>query len=414
MGELIITKSGTKWRYMFEGARIAGKRQRISKSGFKTKSEALKAGTKALNEYNNAGIVFRPSEASVSDFYDEWLNSYGSVNLKEKTIYSYRKKVNKYIKPAIGQYRLASLSPLVLQNLINDWFNSGISRNTLSCLKGLLTGPLDWAVNPMQYIQYNPAKAVKLPGRRAVSEIPSKKSPHIVITEDQWQSLISRFPEGHPCHIPLMLGYYAGLRLGEAYGLTWEDIDFKTATLSVNRQVQYHEDEEAADPSNYKRRTALQDIYFTDPKYESFRTFKISSKLCQLLERTYKLQKKSRLRYAEYYTVYSKDEKGFLRPSTIGADDNIHLVNIRENGTYIRPRTIQHVIRVAKNELNIKDFDFHSLRKTHITRLLEGNAAIKDVQYRAGHKTLKETLEIYAEVTTAMENKSLDVLENMA
>lgn len=56
MSEVNVRKrENGKWQYYFEGAKINGKRKKITKSGFKTKKEALEAGTKALNEYNNAG-----------------------------------------------------------------------------------------------------------------------------------------------------------------------------------------------------------------------------------------------------------------------------------------------------------------------------------------------------------------------
>ena len=54
----------------------------------------------------------------------------------------------------------------------------------------------------------------------------------------EWENIILRFPEGHSCHIPLMLGYHCGLRLGEAFALTWDDINFDNNTISINKQVQ--------------------------------------------------------------------------------------------------------------------------------------------------------------------------------
>ena len=49
-----------------------------------------------------------------------------------------------------------------------------------------------------------------------------------------------------------------GLRLGEAFGVTWDDIDFDVGTLKVNQQVQWDE--------------KVKIWYFSDPKYNSYRT----------------------------------------------------------------------------------------------------------------------------------------------
>ena len=53
MGELRTRKRGKYWEYSFEGAKINGKRNPISKSGFRTKADAIAAGTQAKAEYDN-------------------------------------------------------------------------------------------------------------------------------------------------------------------------------------------------------------------------------------------------------------------------------------------------------------------------------------------------------------------------
>ncbi len=58
MASLIINKRGKTYQYKFEIAPQDGKRKRISKSGFRTKAEAIEAGTKAQTEYLNAGLPF--------------------------------------------------------------------------------------------------------------------------------------------------------------------------------------------------------------------------------------------------------------------------------------------------------------------------------------------------------------------
>ena len=51
MGQVNIRKKGKVYQYQFETAKVNGKRTQISKSGFKTKAEALLAGQKAQAEY---------------------------------------------------------------------------------------------------------------------------------------------------------------------------------------------------------------------------------------------------------------------------------------------------------------------------------------------------------------------------
>ena len=78
-------KRGNRWEYRFEGASINGKRKQISKCGFRTKKDAILAGSKAYAEYNRAGLIFEPSEISVSDYLDYWFKNDVMINKKYNT-----------------------------------------------------------------------------------------------------------------------------------------------------------------------------------------------------------------------------------------------------------------------------------------------------------------------------------------
>ena len=122
MPEVSIKKRGNYYEYSFEAAKVDGKRNRVSKSGFTTKGAAMEAGTKAMSEYNEAGLHFTPSEISFSDYLDYWVDTYCNINLKEVTVVGYLKKIRLHIKPALGEYKLKALTPAVLQKFIKAKF----------------------------------------------------------------------------------------------------------------------------------------------------------------------------------------------------------------------------------------------------------------------------------------------------
>lgn len=104
MGSKVLTRRrGKKYEYRFESASVGGKRQWISRGGFDTAGEAYAAGMTAWQEYRNSGLKFTPSQMSVADFLNYWLDNYGVSNFKDTTLTNYRKKIKNHIVPAIGK-----------------------------------------------------------------------------------------------------------------------------------------------------------------------------------------------------------------------------------------------------------------------------------------------------------------------
>lgn len=64
------------------------------------------------------------------------------------------------------------------------------------------------------------------------------------------------------------------------------------------------------------------------------------------------------------------------------------------------------------NELHLA-FDYHSLRHTHATRLIEAGANIKNVQTRLGHSNIQTTLQTYVHDTEKMGEQSVELFEQV-
>lgn len=65
---------------------------------------------------------------------------------------------------------------------------------------------------------------------------------------------------------------------------------------------------------------------------------------------------------------------------------------------------------VIHHDMHYKEFDFHSLRHTHATMLVEHGASPMYVKRRLGHKNLEVTLRVYYHYTDKMEEDGTDVL----
>lgn len=409
---------GIMFEYRFEIASIDGKRQWKTKCGFATIAEARKAGKAALLQYENLGRIVDKDNVSYSDFLDYWLENDCMIDLKPTTIGNYKRKLETLIKPKLGSYRLKSLTREILQAYLIDMYDSGFSYNSLTVIKGLLTKSLNYAEDH-HYIGYSPAQRLRIPKNR-IPKIPTRSAPHHFIPQAIMQKIFERFPERTSNFIPLKFGYECGLRIGEAFALCWEDVDFVNKTISINRQIQWLEDKNRETEDKLLKNGSSECgngyWYFSAPKYNSYRTIEISDELTEILLREKERQDRAKEYYGGYYTNYYVDKEltfngnkpeypfGVNKISTNENGFLIHFICIRENGTYISPRTMQHVSRIVKKEI-FKDFDYHSLRHTHASMLAEFGVEQKYIQTRLGHTNINMTLNIYEHTTETMRNR---------
>lgn len=409
------------WEYRFEAAKIDGKRKHISKAGFKTKKEAEVAGVKAMSEYNNAGLTYEPSEMSYADYLDFWFDNYVKMSCKYNTQLAYNVIIENHLKPALGMYKLRSLTPIMLQDYVNQKFVTGLKKTTLKNITAVLSGSLKYAVVPAQLLQSSPAEYITMP------KIESKRADvnRTVISVEDFNKMIDRFQPGNPFRYALLIGFYTGLRIGEVFALTWEDIDLKEKTLDVNKLV-------------YKRNygTDVREVmklkgkkeeksawYFGDTKTPaSVRKIKIGDTLVNELREYKKIQMKNQMMYGEYYTNIfkkeEKDEKGNTIHRLIEVENSVpcalplaNLIMRKENGQYSSTDSFKYAARVIHYDLGIK-FNFHSLRHTHATTLIESGVSPKAVQSRLGHEKIETTLQTYAHNTDTMEQDAVDVFED--
>lgn len=181
------------------------------------------------------------------------------------------------------------------------------------------------------------------------------------------------------------------MRLGEAFAITWDDIDLKNKKLDINKQVQYE--------NKY--------WYFTSPKYDSYRVIDLDNNILDILKKYKQQQRKDKIYYGKHYCNLKINEKNQINEFE---GNEVNLINIRENGTYIQPRVMQHCFQIIHYKLGYKELDYHSLRHTHATMLLSAGANIKAVQERLGHKKLDLTLGVYTHVTEEMREQTLEIL----
>ena len=370
-----VRQRGKKWYYYFNaGKKPDGSPNKIERVGGSTKKEALQSLRIAELEYSRCGSHIDESSITVNEYLDYWLENYVKINLKDGTYDGYERLIRNHIKPSLGVYLLKNIKPNTLQEFLNSKYLNGFSKNYLSNMYGVLSGSFKYAVYPCNYIKENPMTYVNMP---KYDEKPSDNEDLKIISIQEFNKIVNRFPQGSRFYVPLQIAFNTGLRGGEVCGLTWDDIDFENSTITVNKSLK----------DKGKGIFKLE-----SPKTKaSYRTIKIGSTLLNILKENKKWQKENKLKYGQFYK-----------------DNNFVCTN--ENGENFTTNTIKYLSRVVNYDLLI-DFDFHSLRHTHATILIENGANMKDVQKRLGHSKLSTTMDTYAHVTPKMQDDSVNRFE---
>ncbi|MCI9656105.1 MAG: site-specific integrase [Lawsonibacter sp.] len=295
---------------------------------------------------------------------------------------------------------------------------NGYSKSHMVGILSVLGAALDYAVEPLHYLLANPMRYVKYP------KVEKKPRERIILELDEWQKIINRFPAGSRYYIPLMIGFYTGLRISEAFALTWEDIDLKNRTLSVSKQVvkrNFGADVRKA-IEKYGKKESRSSWYFTSTKTPaSQRVVYFGDTLYQALKTEKIAQMEHELKYSEFYTIHvlkkEIDEKGNdmfriipLQKCVNSSLPRVNLICIAENGEYTSTDSFKYCSRIIHKELLLA-FDYHSLRHTHATLLIESGADIKDVQERLGHTNIQTTLQTYVHDTDTMKARSVELFE---
>lgn len=369
-------KRGDQWYYYFNTGKVDGSYKKICRKGGKTKVEAERALRKALDEFETTGNTKADSNISVSDYFDYWFQNYVLINCKYNTQQAYKVVIDNHIKPSLGIYKLKAVTPYMLQEFINKKHINGFSKSSINNFYGVLSGALKAAVHPYQYIKENPMQYIQLPKNDKIKEDDGDLK---IISLDNFNEIIERFPQESSFYIPLQIAFHTGLRAAEVCGLTWDFIDLENKTLKVEKIL------------IGKGKGIFE---FGTPKTKSSnRTITIGNTLVAILKKNKLYQAENKLRYGKYY----KDS---------------NFVCTKENGENITTDTLKYLSRVVNYELGI-NFNFHSLRHTHATMLLEAGANIKDIQERLGHSKIATTMDTYSHVTKKMKLDTVDIFESL-
>lgn len=162
-------------------------------------------------------------EITVATYAERWLAMLrGSV--KARTSVVYELNLRRHLLPVLGSLKVRQLQKGQLRAFLADRLSSGLARATVRLIYATLRGMLNAAVDD-GVILANPAdrlgRQIRLASRARQEEIKA-------LIRGQLESLLAQAAQHDPRFHPLFhLLARTGMRLGEARGLQWEDLDFQ-------------------------------------------------------------------------------------------------------------------------------------------------------------------------------------------
>ncbi|MHB1842185.1 MAG: tyrosine-type recombinase/integrase [Sulfobacillus sp.] len=224
----------TRWLVTWDLPATGGKRRRVTETVRGTKKVAAKRMGERQAEIDAAGKGYtQPSKQTVAEYMESWLRTYVDVTLRPKSVNSYHSLARLHILPYLGQVPLADLNTPLLQRWVTDLGQPNkkgkkLSPRSIALPHTVLHVALEEAVR-LGLLPTNPADRVRLP----------KPNPKIVeaLTLEQVHA-IDQVGQGHRLGPLFSFLWQSGLRISEAIGLRWEDLDLKRGSVSVKRQIQ--------------------------------------------------------------------------------------------------------------------------------------------------------------------------------
>ena len=287
----------------------------------------------------------------------------------------------------ISKIRAADIQDLILDLATEPNPHTGkpYSRYTLTEIKNCCAQIMQLAVDN-RVIDYNPAKAVKLPKETRKTET------RRALTEEE-QRWIREFP--HRAQTAAMIMMYAGLRRGELLALTWADIDTRAKTIRVDKSVEF-DGNAAIVKAGGKTDAATRTVY-------------IPQLLADYLDA---------VPGVHFGNVVQKSHGGLMTCSAWKRlwESYIDDLNLEYGDwehcvatNYKKPD--KHEPDPLKKPMLIPPFTAHWLRHTFITLMYMAGIDILTAKEQAGHEDIETTMGIYTHLDEKFKVKNVSKLD---
>lgn len=330
----------------------------------RTKRELNSKAIQAKVEFEKRGstVCSAVEIKTYAELVENWLETYCHT-VKNSTLTITKVRINNYLLPAFGDYKLDKLTPPVIQKQVNQWakdYNQlGKGYQEYTQLNSLNKRILKYAVS-LQVISFNPARDIIVPRRK------EKEGQKLKYLDDEnlkkFLAYLDQLPNTYKNFYDTVLYktlLATGLRIRECLALKWSDIDLQNGTLDVNKTLNCEKE-------------------ITTPKTKSsVRVIDLDNKTVLML-RLYKnrqaqVGREIGLTYEKVFPNYFDEYR---------------------DARALRPRLEKH-LKLSK----CPRLTFHAFRHTHASILLNAGLPYKEIQTRLGHSQISITMDTYSHLS---------------
>lgn len=332
----------------------------------KTKNVLAKTKGECVEKLNSLKASITPptpnkvkSDMPFGVWLEYWYENFCKPNMRLNSQRNYEGFIRLYILPKLGQIHLNKLTANDLQQFFNwlkkdgrsahrETLGAGLSdRLLLNCLS-LCRSALEQAVTE-KLISQNPALGCKTPAVK-------RKEMQLLSREELQRFLIQAKYDGY--FEVFLLELSTGLRQGELAALQWDDLNFATGKLQINKQVLRVDGQLTI--SEPKTKATIRTIILPPPVLNVLREYK--------------------------RTVASR----WIFPSP------------RKEDAPVDPAHFRRVLHLILERAGCRQVRFHDLRHVFATNALAQGMDVKTLSTIIGHVSTSTTLNVYAHATDTM------------
>lgn len=358
---------------------LTGKQVRTTATGRTRKMCEMKA-KQAIDTFINNGRTTARKKVNFKTFSaltDSWFKSY-KLTVKAHSIRVMNNFLKVYILPSLGQYQPDKISPILVQEIVNEWANNANTSKIINgkrekgkckdykLLLNIISRIFDYAIR-LGELDENPANQVLAPKlrnitTRQIKHFDNKELKQFLVYLDTLEPSVDN--QLHSTLYRFLLA--SGLRIGEALSLNWLDLDFNQQSVRISKTLLYN--------------GKIQE----NPKTkESYRIIGLDKSTLKVLVKWKKIQENKKVSVSEEL-VFSYNNEVKKYPSFINQ------------------------LKKHFKAANLPDIGFHGFRHTHTSLLINNGVNPKELQKRLGHANYSTTMNIYAHIS---QNKDAEIAE---